>query len=191
MNHETHRIAQGIGAASAASLRPDEERNQSEGGGPTRRRLPYLGMSVAAGSASARAVRAEGRAGFRPSPKTARRRLRAALGPAGEGCCGVWLFQRSVDLEADRRRHSQRIRDHLSSPSPLATSAPRRLVLSGARASSRPAGRRGHRSLETLSVGTYKKRREDLGPTWFVLMKAAFFSFPVGGERGGQRGRRQ
>ena len=190
MHHETHRIAQGIGTAPAASLRADEERNQCEGGGPTRRRVPHLGLSVAAGSARARAIRVEGGAGFGASPKTARRRLRAALGPAGEGCRGVWFFQRSVDLETDRRGNSQRIRDHLSSESPLATSAPRGLVLSGAGASSRPARRSSHRSLETLPVASYKKRRDDLGPIWFVLMKAAFFSFPVVGERGGRRGRR-
>ena len=107
-----------------------------------------------------------------------------------EGCHCLWFPQRAMDAQAYSPRDQARIQRSSSSFSCLENTAPRRLELSGARAPCDPKGRRSHRTLEALQVACYKKKPEDLVPTSFSSMKAAFCSFRRDVEHGDFKAKR-
>src|SRR3989304_10083278 len=189
MMHETHWNPEGVGTASATSHSTPRAWYESEGGRAACRGLIFRGLPMATGGSPGRPWGSEGQTGSGPSAEAARRRTPAASGPLVGRSLGLWFSQRAVDAEADSAGDPQRVRYCIPPQPPMAAVAPRGLVLPGTRAPSDPAERRGHCPLEALQMAAYKKRRNDLGPTWFSSMKAAFCSFRPADGRGGRQGR--
>jgi hypothetical protein len=86
---------------------------------------------------------------------------------------------RPMDPKTHCRGDREKVRDRVSSQSPLAFFDSSWLELPEAREESPRARREGHRALETLRMAAYKKTRIGLEPISYFLTKAAFSWFPI------------
>ena len=187
MLHETTWICQDTGASPAkgdgtAGKRPDHGRGVPSGRVFNRLRLP---LASSPGRRWGGGVGVQ--TGSRPAAEAPEGRMSAAAGRVVERGLGLWLPQRTVDSEAHRPGDPPGVWGPLSPQPCLAGVTAVALVLPSARTPARAAGRGSRGTLEAIQVAAYKKRRENLGPIWPSLMKAAFCSFPRAGGRGGRK----
>jgi hypothetical protein len=96
-----------------------------------------------------------------------------------------------VDITARGRSNRPPIWHSVSSFSCLETSRRHEVELPEAGTPSPATGRRKNCPLETLPMASYKKTRDNVGPIWCFLMKAAFYSSPPSDARGLQKERRR
>jgi hypothetical protein len=110
---------------------------------------------------------------------------------ASKRSVSCWLSNRYVDITASGRSNRPSVRHSVSSFPCLETSRKYEVELPETGTPSPATGRRQNRSLETISMASYKKTRHNVGPIWCFLMKAAFYSSPLSDARGLQKERRR
>ena len=126
-----------------------------------------------------------------PSTKTYKSAEGQAHQAAAERSFGRRLSDRYVDLTACGQSDRPSIWHSVSSFTCLEAPRKHRVELPEAGTPSHTTGRRENSPLETVPMASYKKTRNNVGPIWPFLMKAAFFSFQPFGEPGLQRGKRR
>lgn len=101
-----------------------------------------------------------------------------------------WLSDGSLDPQACGKNNRSSIRHPVSSLPCLETSGKSGMELPETGATRPATGRRGNCPLEAIPMAAYKKTRQNMVPTWYFSMKAAFCSSPRSDEPGLPRGKR-
>jgi hypothetical protein len=92
-----------------------------------------------------------------PTAKTAPRQAECPVEHFAEGSTGLWVSERSVDLEENQSGNSKRVRSNLPPRPRLENSAQGRLELPGSRTPLHSARRRQDCTLEALQMAGYNK----------------------------------
>src|SRR5215211_5811400 len=191
MLHETLWISEDLGKTATPCPGAAGARVEPERGGTARPGHGGFDISMAASLAERRRDRVGRQARSWASAPVERSATRALAPAVMARRHGLWLLQRTVDLEAHRDRDATGNRGPLSSCPRLEGAAPLWLELSGPRASGAPTGRTRHCALEALPVAGDKNKPDDLGPIWPSWMRAAFSLSRRAGARGHRKGRRR
>src|SRR5262245_58276110 len=158
MSHETLWITQHVGTAPTPRRRSAGARIELTRGGAPGTGVSQLRVSVAAGLAD------RGRGGLSPqacagaAAQVDRPAVRTVAAVVAAGGQGQWLPQRTVGVEAHRRRDSGAVWRGLSPGACLEGLAPVGLELPGAGTPAHPARRGCDRALETRHVASDKKK---------------------------------
>jgi len=123
-----------------------------------------------------------------PTAKTAQRQSDGPVEYSATGSTGLWLSERSLDLEENQSGNSKGVRSYLPPRPRLEDSAQGRLELPGSRTPVHSARRRQDCTLEASQMAGYKKKSKDLVPTSPSSMRAASCSFRHAGGHGVRKG---
>jgi hypothetical protein len=158
MAYETVWIPQDVGTTATPGGGPAPAGFELARGGAPGAGLSELGVAVAEGLAAGR------RGGFDPQTgawapvQIDRAPTRATAAAVALRSAGLWLPQRTVDLEAHRRRDSGRVSGALSSRPCVENLTASPVELSGAGTTAHSAQRARHCAVETPHVAGDKKK---------------------------------
>lgn len=185
MKHETTWIPEVVGAATTLRGCVTGRRHERKGGGPPLTRRLAFGVPMEGTLAEGWQGILERQTRSGEAAKARGRRVSSAPGDLVGRSARLRILHRFLDPEAHRESNSQRIRREIQHHPCMARLASFWMVLSGPGATRHAKRRRGHCSLEAVQVAAYKKKPDDLGPTWFSSMRAAFSLSRRGAEPGG------
>jgi hypothetical protein len=186
VRHETLWHTPDIGEAKGSGHSLPESRPHVSFGGCETRCLAKFGGAMAS-NLSTRGIPWTSSQGNPRTPVAARRKAETTIaGDFGRRCFRSWLYDRSLDVEADRGGRPTGVWCSVLNLQCLEVDERSRMELPEAREAGSRTERESHPLLATARLASHKKKPQDLEPIWRSLMRAAsslFQSLPVPGPR--------